>query len=207
MSLLDLFKSTVLGQVIAVAVPCIFGTWIVTHSLYVTPRDFTIKVLEGENSQLRSDLETCRAELAFSGYGANDALRLVEEILEKAQEAIVNRSYSDALKKLDLALYLQPDYVKARVAKGRIFLEYLSLYENALVEFKEAWGNDRHDNYLPYYIGLACYRLGRFDEAIAWNDSALALDPEPINHLPAKHLIANFHVRQVQVGAHIAQGR
>jgi len=64
--------------------------------------------------------------------------------------------------------------------KGRIYLENLKLYQNALDEFKKELEKDPYNKYLLYDLGLTYYYLGDLKQAKEWNQKALDIDPDLI---------------------------
>jgi tetratricopeptide (TPR) repeat protein len=103
-----------------------------------------------------------------------------KELYDQAVNLWRDGIYTDALRKLDKLISMRPDYVDAYIVRGRIYLEKLKQYQNAKGEFKSGLAKDPHNKYLLYDLGLTYYYMGDFNQAIQFNDSALAQDPDLI---------------------------
>lgn len=82
----------------------------------------------------------------------------------------------EAIKALDQAIMLKPDYAEGYYEQGRV-LNGLERYEDAITAFNKAIELNPHYADAYYYKGYALYRLERYEEAIKEFDSAIALDP------------------------------
>jgi tetratricopeptide (TPR) repeat protein len=100
-------------------------------------------------------------------------------------------SYTEAIAKLDSLTSRWPDEVNAYIIKGRIYLEGLKQYQNAVVEFQTGLKEDPHNKYLLYDLGLAYYRLEDPRQAIKWNQKALDQDS---NLIPVIYNHAIYYV-------------
>lgn len=87
---------------------------------------------------------------------------------------------SDALAMLEGIISKHPDYVDAYNTKGRIYMDCLKQYSNAIGEFKRGLEKDPKNKYMLYNLGLAYVWLGDIDQAIQWNQKALEQDPDYI---------------------------
>jgi tetratricopeptide (TPR) repeat protein len=85
---------------------------------------------------------------------------------------------SDALAMLDEIISKRPDYVDAYNTKGRIYMDCLKQYQNAVDEFKRGLEKDPKDKYLLYNLGLAYAWLGDIKQAMQWNQEALDHDQD-----------------------------
>jgi tetratricopeptide (TPR) repeat protein len=103
-----------------------------------------------------------------------------KELYDQATMLWRDGVYTDALKELNKLISLRPDYVNAYIIKGRIYLDNLKQYQNAVDEFRKGLDKDSHNKYLLYDLGLAYYHLGNLDQAIHFNDLALAQDSDLI---------------------------
>ena len=101
------------------------------------------------------------------------------EIYDQAISLWRDGAYSEALKELDSLISQRPDYVDAYNMKGRIYMDNLQ-YQDAVDVFKRGLQKDPKNKHMLYNLGLAYYWLGDFKQAISWNDSALAQDPDLI---------------------------
>ena len=103
-----------------------------------------------------------------------------KELYDEAWKLKQTGVYSEALKKLDELISKRPDYVYAYILRGRIYLENLKQYQNAVDEFRKGSDKDPANKYALYDLGLSYYYLGDLNLAIDFNDSALAQDRDLI---------------------------
>lgn len=103
-----------------------------------------------------------------------------KEQYDRAQRLRDQGAYSEALKLLEELISQQPDYVDAYNLKGRIYLDNFQQYQNAVNEFKRGLKKDPKNKYMLYNLGLSYYWLGDLKQAISFNDSARAQDPDLI---------------------------
>ncbi len=104
----------------------------------------------------------------------------LKELYDQAVMLWKDGVYTDALIELNKLISVRPDYVNAYIIRGRIFLDNLKQYQNAVVEFKRGLAKDSHNKYLLYNLGLSYYYLGDLNQAIQWNQKAMDQAPDLI---------------------------
>ena len=83
---------------------------------------------------------------------------------------------SEAIQAFDEAVRIHPDYANAIYSRGFSKL-VIGDYTGAAVDFEATLAAGKRDTNVLWNLGWAYYLLGRFDDAIAVNQQALAIDP------------------------------
>lgn len=103
-----------------------------------------------------------------------------KKLYDQAKMSWKDGVYTDALKELNKLISLRRDYVNAYIIRGRIYLEKLQQYQNALEDFRQALKIEPDNKYALFDLGLTYYYLGDLSMAIEWNQKAMDQDPDLI---------------------------
>jgi len=191
MTLVDRIRQHPFIGIIIIGAIVAGGAWKLSEEIRVAPRDFAIKerefaikererTIEELNEKLRrrdEDLGYFATQTSSSQQGV--ALSTEEkELYTEGTRLWLGGFYNNALKKLEEVLSMKPDYANAHIIRGRIYLENLKQYQNALEEFRKGLDKDSDNKYLLYNLGLTYYYLRDLSLAIEWNQRALDQDPD-----------------------------
>jgi tetratricopeptide (TPR) repeat protein len=112
--------------------------------------------------------------------GSDASSLQLKEFYDEACKLKEDGAYNDALKKLGELISIRDDYVNAYIVRGRIYLENLQQYQNALEDFRQVLKIEPNNKYALFDLGLTYYYLGDLSMAIEWNQKAMDQDPDLI---------------------------
>ncbi|GAB4305987.1 MAG: hypothetical protein Kow0090_21350 [Myxococcota bacterium] len=139
----------------------------------IQPRPLT----EEPTAELRRDLEEFAKKIEFLeafGFGAK---LTAEDYFKRAADFYYNEKYELALKALDEAIKIKPDFAEAWSNKG-VVLDKLGRTDDALKALDEAIKIKPDLAEAWYNKGNALAKLGRTDDALKAYDEAIKIKPD-----------------------------